>query len=384
MPTYKGIEMPANNADKIGAMIESAKNKLMGTPVGDFVRGVGAVGTIPNTIVAGTQNSYGANIPTVEDARQKLVESTPSAGGIIKDAATGASRIFNNVNTPTLGATVNQQSSSDTSPADLGKPNNGAIKDERSFSWPLTSGISMSKPESGLGALIRPDYKTREDIAPAIASSSYNPNDAKFSELMNDLLKTAATGDPSVSRATKINSLKTALQNLAPMTSYGQFGVTGIQADTARRGQEITAGVTTRGQDTNIGIEGLRAETTRRGQDIEGAIKKPYYEANAEESKAKSRLYGTQTKLLEEEGKPDKVREKEVSGWLTERRKIKNAALEGMTDMTPEEQDKRIAALDALFVKTNPAPPKKAKKNADGTVTVEYADGRVVTGILKK
>ena len=92
------------------------------------------------------------------------------------------------------------------------------------------------------------------------------------------------------------------------MTSYGQFGVAGIQADTARRGQEITAGVTTRGQDTNIGIAGLQAETTRRGQDIEGAIKKPYYEANAEESKAKGKLYGTQAKLLEEEGKPDKVR----------------------------------------------------------------------------
>lgn len=29
---YKGIEIPTNNADKIGAMIESAKNKLMGTP----------------------------------------------------------------------------------------------------------------------------------------------------------------------------------------------------------------------------------------------------------------------------------------------------------------------------------------------------------------
>jgi hypothetical protein len=390
MPTYKGIEMPTNNADKIGAMIESAKNKLMGTPVGDFVRGVGAVGTIPNTIVAGTQNSYGANIPTVEGLKQNLTASVEQ-GNIASDVGTGVSRIFNNANTPTFGATVNQplpnmvkEGAAKSTPADLSKPNNGAIKDERSFNWPLASGISMSKPESGLGALIRPDYKTREDIAPAIASSSYNPNDAKFSELMNDLLKTAATGDPSVSRATKINSLKTALQNLAPMTSYGQFGVTGIQADTARRGQEITAGVTTRGQDTNIGIEGLRAETTRRGQDIEGAIKKPYYEANAEESKAKSRLYGTQTKLLEEEGKPDKVREKEVSGWLTERQKVINAALEGIADMTPEEKEKHMATLKADFNKHNPAPPRKAKQNADGTVTVEFADGRVVTGKPKK
>jgi hypothetical protein len=198
------------------------------------------------------------------------------------------------------------------------------------------------------------DWKARGDLQNSSYYDGKNPNDDKFAGMMKELMDVSGAS-PSAENSNKIKSLRLGIQALAPQTSYGQFGVAGLQTD-----------------------------TTKRGQDIESEIKKPYYEADAEESKAKGKLYGTQAKLLEEEGKPDKVREKEVSGWLTERRKIKNAALEGMTDMTPEEQDKRIAALDALFVKTNPAPPKKAKKNADGTVTVEYADGRVVTGILKK
>ena len=380
MPTYKGIEMPANNADKIGAMIESAKNKLMGTPVGDFVRGVGAVGTIPNTIVAGTQNSYGANIPTVEDTRQKLVESTPSAGGIIKDAATGASRIFNNVNTPTLGATVNQQSSSDTSPADLGKPNNGAIKDERSFSWPLTSGISMSKPESGLGALILPDYKTREDIAPAIASSSYNPNDDKFAGLMKDLIDTASSGSPSVERATKLNALKTGIQALAPMTSFGQFGVAGLQAETTRRGQDIGADTTKRGQDIGAG-------TIRRGQDIGAETKASELALQAKDFETLARLRGAtaaksqaEADILNEQGKPDKVREREATGWLAERRKVINASLADLEGLPEEEKTKKMNARVADYNKYNPPPIRSAKKNTDGTVTVQYADGTVKTG----
>jgi hypothetical protein len=170
------------------------------------------------------------------------------------------------------GAVAVQQPPLDSSPVGLSKPNNGAIKDEESFNWPIApdasisgSGRSGGPTTPGLGALSQADYRTREDIAPAIASSGYNPNDAKLADLVNDLLKTSTTGDPSVGRATKINALKTALQTLAPMTSYGQFGVAGIQADTARRGQEINAGVTTRGQD-------VVAETAKRAQDINAKI----------------------------------------------------------------------------------------------------------------
>ncbi|MFA5753307.1 MAG: hypothetical protein WC910_09575, partial [Bacteroidales bacterium] len=144
---------------------------------------------------------------------------------------------------------------------------------------------------------------------------------------------------------------KTKIKALAPQTSFGAYGIS---------------------REDN--------ETTQRGQDIEGAIKKPYYEANAEESKAKSRLYGTQAKILEDEGKPDKVREREVSGWLTERRKVINASLGELEGLSEEEKATRMNARVADFNKYNPPPIKSAKKNADGTVTVQYADGTVKTG----
>lgn len=367
--------MPANNADKIGAMIESAKNRLMGTPVA-------GVGGIPDGAVAGGVPSANApkpsgpgavgfwGLPTPQRTPRPAEPPPPDLMDQIQNPEkynnqTGKPISFGAVNQPLLnmvkeGATKPigvPESSSDgytpgpfgANPAEGGRLTSFNLNDKEMEEWKARGALSYSK---------NPEYL-------ALEKERSNPNNAMFNDIVKKLVDITSTG-PAVGRATNVAALKGALQALAPLTSYGQFGVAGMQAETKKRDQDITS------------------ETTRRGQDIEGAIKKPYYEANAEESKAKSRLYGTQAKLLEEEGKPDKVREKEVSGWLTERRKIKNAALEGMTDMTPEEQDKRIAALDALFVKTNPAPIWKAKQNADGTVTVEYADGRVVTGKPKK
>lgn len=335
----------------IQEMIETSKQKLgaIGGIVGDFARGVGATASIPNTIVTGTQTSYGANIPTVGDTRQKLVASTPPATELIKDTATGVSRVSNNVNTPTanIGGAVNQPL--------LNLVKAGATAPMAPA--PATAEPSQDK-SAGLGATTfnlsekeLADWKARG----ALQNSSYydgkNPNDDKFAGVMKDLVDTASSGSPSVERGTKLTALKTALQALAPQTSYGQFGVAGLQA-----------------------------ETTRRGQDIESEIRKPYYDANAEESKAKGKLYGTQAKILEDEGKPDKVREKEVSGWLTERQKVINASLGELEGLSEEEKATRMNARIADFNKYNPPPIRSAKKNADGTVTVQYADGTVKTG----
>jgi hypothetical protein len=328
-------------------MIETSKQKLgaIGGIVGDFARGVGATADIPKTIVTGTQTSYGANIPTVEDTRQKLAESTPSAGGIIKDVASGVSKAFNTASTPAFGAAVNQPllnlvksgATTPTTTAPVAEP----PKDEGRAG---ATSFNLSDKELT-------DWKARGDLQNSSYYDGKNPNDDKFAGLMKDLVDTASSGSPSVERATKLNALKTGIQALAPQTSFGHFGVTGIQA-----------------------------ETTRRGQDIESEIRKPYYEANAEESKAKGKLYGTQAKLLEEEGKPDKVREKEVSGWLTERQKVINASLGELEGLSEEEKATRMNARVADFNKYNPPPIKSAKKNADGTVTVQYADGTVKTG----
>jgi hypothetical protein len=356
MPTYKGIEMPTNNADKIGAMIESAKNKLMGTPVGDFVRGVGAVGTIPNTIVAGTQNSYGANIPTVEGLKQNLTASVEQ-GNIASDVGTGVSRIFNNVNTPTLGATVNQpllNMAKESATTPIGVP--------ESSSDGYTPGPFGANPAEGgrltsfnLNDKEMEEWKERGRLMEGLGATEKNPNDRLFREAKDEYLKLAgeSTSENMGKNIAKLNALGATLKALAPQTSFGAYGIA--------KGNN---------------------ETTQRGQDIDKELN--LFGANAEESRAKSKLYGTQAKILEEQGKPDKIREREVSGWLTERRKVINAALEGIADMSPEDKEKRMATLKADFNKHNPAPPRKAKQNADGTVTVEYADGRVVTGKPKK
>lgn len=330
----------------IQEMIENSKQKLgaIGGLVGDFARGVGATADIPKTIVAGTQTSYGANIPTVEDTRQKLAESTPSAGGVIKDAVSGASKAFSNTSTPAFGAAVNQPL--------LNLVKSGATAPTAS---PPTEPSQDNSPAGATTFNLTDKELADWKVRGALQTSSYmdgkNPNDDRFAGLMKDLVDTASSGSPSVERATKLNALKTGIQALAPQTSFGHFGVAGIQA-----------------------------ETTRRGQDIESEIRKPYYEANAEESKAKGKLYGTQAKLLEEEGKPDKVREKEVSGWLTERQKVINASLGDLEGLSEEEKATRMNARIADFNKYNPPPIRSAKKNSDGTVTVQYADGTVKTG----
>jgi hypothetical protein len=196
------------------------------------------------------------------------------------------------------------------------------------------------------------EWKERGRLMEGLGATEKNPNDRLLREAMDDLTRVASSGDP-FKNIGAIIALKTKIKALAPQTSFGAYGIS---------------------REDN--------ETTQRGQDIDKELN--LFGANAEESRAKSRLYGVQAKLLEDEGKPDKIREKEVSGWLTERRKVINAALEGIAGMTPEEKEKHMATLEADFNKHNPAPIRKAKQNADGTVTVEYADGRVVTGKPKK
>ncbi len=61
MPTYKGIEIPANNADKIGAMIESAKNRLMDSPVGDIMKGAAGIGATRSAALPAVLLDTGAN-----------------------------------------------------------------------------------------------------------------------------------------------------------------------------------------------------------------------------------------------------------------------------------------------------------------------------------
>lgn len=290
MPTYKGIEMPANNADKIGAMIESAKNRLMGTPVGDFVRGVGEIGGIPKTIVAGTQNSYGANIPTVEGLKQNLASSVEQ-GNIAGDLGVGVSRIANNANTPTapaLGAAINQplinmvREGAKTSPTVA--PAVNAPLFDKPVSRPegdsnFFKGGTSFQPSTGLGASTDSglaDWKAERDRQSAIVNGKNpeyvalekersNPNNALFKEVADKVkdIGTFLSGDPLTRKyqIQEMNALKGVMNELGPLTSYGQFGVAGMHDETTQRGQDLMAETSRRGQDitaeTAKGLQGI-------------------------------------------------------------------------------------------------------------------------------
>lgn len=268
----------------IEEMKKYAKDKLgaVGGIVGDFARGVSGVADIPKTIYQGTQTAGGANIPTVEDTKKNLLANTPSGGDIARDLGVGVSRIFNNINTPSAsfgatppaaGAALPPVTSTflDTPPP----PVNSEATDFSEFRSAPTIG-AVPSPLVSLGARREsvPGWQAPTDI-PGNKVLAENPNDAKFSGLMEQLMKVSSTGGPSVGRATQINAIKTAMQSLAPMTSYGNFGVAGMGAETTRRGQDLTASLGARGQDITARGQDIAADSaaeghgvTARGQDI--------------------------------------------------------------------------------------------------------------------
>ena len=249
----------------IQEMIETSKQKLgaIGGIVGDFARGVGATADIPKTIVTGTQTSYGANIPTVEDTRQKLVESTPSAGGIIKDAATGVSRIFNNVNTPTanLGATPpavapTVASTPPSAPINAvsrpeGDPDffKGGAKFEGNSLTSAGTGVGMSDKDLA-------DWKARGVKLGVVGASQIENPGISNNELYNSknpeyVKMEEVRANPILS---KINDISNNISS-DPLTRKYQLLQIGALNQTLDKQNAV------RGQDT-------LAETTRRGQDI--------------------------------------------------------------------------------------------------------------------
>lgn len=299
---------------------------------------------------------------------------------LVKGEGLGAmSKANPSVSTPTASTAVNAPVTNPT--ATEITPPAGAISrpegDPNFFKGGATFQPTGATTSTGMSEKDLEDWKARGALANSRYSDGKNPNDSKLSDMMEELVKTASSGSPSIERATKLNALKLGIQTLAPMSSFGHFGVAGLQTDATKRGQDVLAETTRRGQD-------ITSETTRRGQNIDKELKGDYYGANTEESKAKGKLYGIQAKILEEEGKPDKVMETNASNWLKERTKVMNAALASIGEMKPEDKQKHMDNLEKDFAKWNPAPPRRARKNADGTVSLEYADGRVVTGKPKR
>lgn len=250
----------------IDEMKEIAKEKLgvIGGVARDFGRGVSNIADIPKTIYQGTQTAGGANIPTVEETKVNLLRNAPFGPDVAGDLGAKVGKLWDSINIPSFGAsnptakvTVLPSSSVAGPPVPT---DSGASSGFSEFRTPTLSMATPPRAQLGVKGAPLSDWQAPTDI-PGNKVLAENPNDAKFSDLMEQLMKVSSTGGPSVGRATQINAIKAAMQALAPMTSYGNFGVAGMGAETTRRGQDIAAGLGARGQDI-----------TARGQDISAAV----------------------------------------------------------------------------------------------------------------
>ncbi|OPY82507.1 MAG: hypothetical protein A4E65_00807 [Syntrophorhabdus sp. PtaU1.Bin153] len=98
------------------------------------------------------------------------------------------------------------------------------------------------------------------------ATTRKNPFDDRYDSLLRQINDAIANAppvderDPSASFASRathqrqIANLQRLANSIAPMTSYGQYGIQEMGADVSARGQDINAGTAMRGQDINYDI----------------------------------------------------------------------------------------------------------------------------------
>jgi hypothetical protein len=142
-------------------------------------------------------------------------------------------------------------------------------------------GGTTFQPSAGFGASPSDTKWTEKDLADWKArgalsdgkSSEYlalekersNPNNAMFKEVADKIkdISTFLSGDPLTRKyqIQEMGALKGVLNELGPLTSYGNFGVAGMRDETTQRGQDLMAETTRRGQDvtadTAAGLQGI-------------------------------------------------------------------------------------------------------------------------------
>jgi hypothetical protein len=175
---------------------------------------------------------------------------------MVKGEGLGAmSKANPSVATPTVSTVVNAPATKNPTATEIAPPA-GAISrpegDPNFFKGGATFQPTGATTSTGMSEKDLEDWKARGALANSRYSDGKNPNDSKLSDMMEELVKTASSGSPSIERATKLNALKLGIQTLAPMSSYGAFGVAGLQTDTTKRGQDVLAETTRRGQDLNV------------------------------------------------------------------------------------------------------------------------------------
>jgi hypothetical protein len=333
MPTtedrYKGLVVPYNSADKIGAMIETAKNKFMGTGMGSVVRGIGeagigamatpyaaAIDTASNIVKAVPKVGLGAigavtglEPPKTPDYNYSATGKTMDmASSGMSDIGKGLGAIGQGFKQGLIGVGFKEPRTIDITPSPkiaaqegskMGGSGNIVTTETAvlSASAPQqTSNVSSSRGgapsvEQVSAMLDKSEYlagdtsggKRAYTYGPGtqplgavgipsgsseIQGSGYNPKDLDLQTLMKDLSDTVSNGKPSVERLTKIKALQNAIGVIAPMTSQGAFGVAGMHDITTKRGQDISAGTAARGQDVSMRGQDIAAETAAAGHEL--------------------------------------------------------------------------------------------------------------------
>ena len=198
------------------------------------------------------RKEYGAEQGLKQNIREGLkgvgftepVAASPTASTVSPVTPTAPSTVTPTVASTPPSAPINAVSRPE------GDPNffRGGAKFEGNSLTSTGIGTGMSKEDLA-------DWKARGDLQNSSYYDGKNPNDDKFTGMMKELMDVSGSS-PSAETSNKIKSLRLGIQALAPMTSYGQFGVAGLQTDTTKRGQDITAETARREQDISTKIHG--------------------------------------------------------------------------------------------------------------------------------
>lgn len=347
----------------------------VGPVVSDLGRGVKEIGGIPKTIYEGTQSRAakkftGGAEPTVNPALLNLVRGV--AEPVIKTNATPKSPVTSpTVPTSGTGGVINI-------PIDqslIDRPGRGVETNGNIFSSVNPNAQHLGVEGSRFGSFGSDqeyyDWKARGDKMDAknpaylaLERERENPNNQLFKDLTKKIVELS---EGPVDRSGAMRALGALAATVGGQSSFGNFGVEGMKNEVAKGHLGVAEGALGIKKGT---LELAKAKEAREG--VETAAKSKYYEANAEESKAKAKYYGDQDK-------PGKFETQAQQAWLKgyDDYLKSDTVLQDIMGKDPAERAAAVESHKALYRQLNPPAPIRKVDNPDGTVTVTFADGTV-------
>lgn len=360
----------------------------VGPVASDFGRGVSQAAGIPKTIYEGTQTPapatkrfVGGVEPTLNPALLNLARGVNSSAPMIKANATPKNPATSPA-VPTSGPGGVINIPIDQSLIDK-PPGRGVEVNGNTFSSINPSAQHLGVEGSRFGSFGSDqeyyDWKARGDKMDAknpaylaLERERENPNNERFNKIVDQLkdINTFLSSDPLTRKyqILQMGVLTKAMNELGPLTSYGHFGVEGRKADIAKGHLGVAEGELGVKKGT---LELAKAKEAREG--LESTSKSKYYEANAEESRAKAKYWGDQDK-------PDKLSTQAQQAWLKgydDYLKSDTVLQDILGKEDPAERAAAIESHKALYRQLNPPAPIRKVDNPDGTITVTFADGTV-------